>query len=433
MKRSVLVMLTVGLLMPALALAAEFAVVTTGGLNLRARATQSSASLGRYAAGAWIRLTGKATGGWYPVLTMDGKRGYMAGNYLRFTPDAQSGSDTARVRSAPGNYVNLRSGPSLETTALLRVASGSTVSVKDARSDWFLVRLSSGGRTYEGYIHNSLLDYGGARARVVTRNGGKVNVRSGPSFAYGSLGSLPTGTQVEVHLRGTGWYWITGGGVTGFMSSSYLSGAPNVGSAQGGGSSPSGTIANQTAWVNNPRDTQVLNLREAPSVDARSIGQYRNGKQVFILARGSTWSQVRVDGRQGYMMTRYLRFTSLSSAGFDEDFYTGGYAEPDEPSYATPLPVRWGDVAPTAPPTVAPIAPLPIGSGDAPSAGQQIQITPLLGGGNTVQVYHDARLTQLKASYPAGKQARMLQYGEYVCMILVDGGVGYISTGNLID
>lgn len=40
-----------------------------------------------------------------------------------------------------------------------------------------------------------------------------------------------------------------------------------------------------------------------------------------------------------------------------------------------------------------------------------------------INVYNDSSMTSLKASYAAGKQATMLQYGDSVCMILVDGGV----------
>lgn len=40
-------------------------------------------------------------------------------------------------------------------------------------------------------------------------------------------------------------------------------------------------------------------------------------------------------------------------------------------------------------------------------------------------------MTSLKATYTGGKQATMLSYGDNVCMILVDGGVAYVSTWNV--
>ena len=111
------------------------------------------------------------------------------------------------MRYAQGGYVNLRSGPSLETAAILQVRSGTHVSILGMTGSWYYVSLMQNGQKYSGYMHESLVNTGTSRAYVSTRNGGKVNVRSGPSFSYGSLGSLPTGVAVTVLLRGTGWTW----------------------------------------------------------------------------------------------------------------------------------------------------------------------------------------------------------------------------------
>jgi HK97 family phage portal protein len=60
-----------------LAFADEYATVTNGRLNLRQYASSSSPSLGQYKGGTWIRIIGQATNGWYPVITPDGKNGYI--------------------------------------------------------------------------------------------------------------------------------------------------------------------------------------------------------------------------------------------------------------------------------------------------------------------------------------------------------------------
>ena len=104
---------------------------------------------------------------------------------------------------------------------------------------------------------------------------------------------------MTVLLKGNGWYQITGGGLTGFMSAGYLR---NMGTTGGG----SGTVTTRTAYVNNPRSTQVLYLRETPSQRARALGQYKNGTQVKVVSYGATWCEVYVGTRHGYMMTRYL-------------------------------------------------------------------------------------------------------------------------------
>ena len=177
-----LLALLFSVLLPNLTFAAEYAVVTNGRLNLRARASASSTSLGRYAAGSWVRLEGSLQGGWYAVATMDGKHGYMMANYLTLRSSSGGG---ATVRYAQGGYVNLRSGPSLDASVILQVPSGTHVSIQGTYGSWYSISLTYNGQHFTGFMHESLVNAGTGSAVVSTRNGGKVNVRSGPSFAYG--------------------------------------------------------------------------------------------------------------------------------------------------------------------------------------------------------------------------------------------------------
>lgn len=49
-----------------------------------------------------------------------------------------------------------------------------------------------------------------------------------------------------------------------------------------------------------------LNLRQTASLDAKVLGQYWTGTWVEILEAGKTWSKVKVNGKVGYMMSKYL-------------------------------------------------------------------------------------------------------------------------------
>lgn len=411
------------MLLPTLALADRFAVVKGGRLNLRKSPSTSSYSLGKYDTGSWV-LAGSESGGWCSVKTMDGKRGYMSAGYLNF--GQYSGGAT--VKYANGGYVNLRSGPSTDAGVVMRVTSGSTFYMQGNYGGWRYGYVYSGGTPVYGYMYETFLDTGTTISTVTTRNGGKVNVRSGPGSSYASIGKLASGTQVTVLLKGNGWYMISAEGVEGFMSTQYLSGS---GSTIGSNTGTSST----TAWVNNPISTQVLNLRETPSQSARSIGQYRNGTKVKVVRRGSTWSEVYVGTRHGYMMTRYLSFD-------------GNYLKPSYPSYpsypdypmATSVP-SYPTVTPTpqviyvtpTPPLIEYITPVPAqGGSSAPKAGDTITLAIAAGSSSSmINVYYDAAMTQLKGTYAHGTQAMMLQYGTNTCMIYVGGSVGYVSTWNV--
>lgn len=409
-------------LLPALALAADFAVVRGGRLNLRQYASSTSRSLGKYDSGSWVTVQGQSTSGWYPVRTMDGKTGYMAGNYLSF---AQNGS-TGTVAYANGGYVNLRCGPSLDYAVVTRVTSGTTISILDASYEWNYVSVNVNGATYTGYMHDSLINKSTTTATVSTKNGGKVNVRRGPSSSYGSVGSLKSGTRVTVLLKGSGWCQITGGGLTGFMSTSYLS---SMGTTNGSNNSNPGTVTTRTAYVNNPKSTQVLYLRETPSQSARALGQYGNGTQVKVVSYGATWCEVYVGTRHGYMMTRYLSFNGSYVTPTPNYVYvtpTPNYV------YVTPTPTpQVIYITPTPTPLVEYITPKPAEPA-APESGTTITLAAAYGSAsNTIDVYYDKAMTSLKTTYTGGKQATMLSYGDSVCMILVDGGVAYVSTANV--
>jgi|GEM_PF-1898768 len=64
------------------------------------------------------------------------------------------------------------------------------------------------------------------------------------------------------------------------------------------------------AVVNNPDYHDRLHLRREASTKAGSLGRYYNGTQVEVLDYGDQWCRVRVDGREGYMMSQYLLFIS---------------------------------------------------------------------------------------------------------------------------
>lgn len=61
--------------------------------------------------------------------------------------------------------------------------------------------------------------------------------------------------------------------------------------------------ADNTAYV---VGNAKVNLRKSSSHAAKVLGSYSPGTQVTVLAEGTNWTKVRVDGKTGYMMTQYL-------------------------------------------------------------------------------------------------------------------------------
>ena len=108
--------------------------------------------------------------------------------------------------------------------------------------------------------------------------------------------------------KGSKWSRVSVNGTEGFMATQYLKFTSDSSAVV----KPS---AGKVAVVNNPKVTQVLNLRETPSLSARVMDYYRNGVKVTILESGSTWYKVQVeDGKIGYMMAKFLKVTDETAA-----------------------------------------------------------------------------------------------------------------------
>ena len=56
-----------------------------------------------------------------------------------------------------------------------------------------------------------------------------------------------------------------------------------------------------------------LNLRQKASLEAKVLGQYGTGTWIEVVKKGETWSQVKVNCKEGYMMTKYLSFGAAGS------------------------------------------------------------------------------------------------------------------------
>lgn len=204
-----------------------------------------------------------------------------------------------------GGALNLRKEPSKSATVLGQYPTGTWVEVLEAGIDWS--RVSVDGK--EGYMMSQYLTTGTAgtgTTMYVRTNTRGLNLRKEPSDSAEIITSYPKGTKVTVLARGTKWHKVSVNGNVGYMYAQYLSGSAGTSS---GDSSSSGT---QRGVVNNPRDTQVLFLRESPSTDSKAIGQYRNGKTVTILSSANGWYKVQVDGKTGYMMARYVKVNAAT-------------------------------------------------------------------------------------------------------------------------
>ena len=142
---------------------------------------------------------------------------------------------------------------------------------------------------------------------TATVKGGWLNLRESATTNSKSLGCYYTGTKVTILGSSGSWYYVKVSGKTGYMLGTYL----KVNADTGSTNAPTGNL-NITAWVTSGNGGNVR-LRSGPSTAYSVLASYAVGTKVTILAKGTYWFQISVNGKIGYMMSQYLTTTQPGS------------------------------------------------------------------------------------------------------------------------
>ena len=276
-------------------------------------------------------------------------------------------AETAQSALVKGGALNLRETASLSAKVLGQFPTGTLVEIIESGEEWHKVEV--GGKS--GYMMAKYLstEKGSLSATVRTNTGIGLNLREEPGMDGAIITSYKPGTKVTVLQKSSQWSRVEVEGQEGFMATQYLSFST--------GSSSSGSAAGKVALVNNPKDTQVLNLRQQASLDAKVLAYYRNGTKVTVLSGGDTWYKVQTeDGKIGYMMAKFLKVT-------------------DEKAEAAPYTAKLINV----------------------------------NGGSYVNFRKGPSLSAgVIRTVPVGTEITVLEHGTDWCKVDVEGEIGYIST-----
>lgn len=207
---------------------------TTARVNLRAAASTSSQCKVVVASGTGVTVVGEA-GGWYHV-RCGGYDGYIAKSYVKITGTTQAYAEWTGVTDVE---VNLRAAPEGEVLRVLK--SGTVLTVTGQTGSWYQVKYSNTtGYVASAYVSKNVNNGGSAKpgesgsvtvGTTAYVTGGSVNVRKGAGTNYGIVDTLRTGTKITVYEQTDGWYRMTCGSVSGYISAKYVT-------SQGGTTAP---------------------------------------------------------------------------------------------------------------------------------------------------------------------------------------------------
>ena len=301
----------------------DYALVSgTDTLNLRAGPGTEYPWCGSLAAGNWVGLLGESGNWYYVYLLHTGQYGFMSKNYLKRSDSGMTpGANTGVVNNPqPNQFLNLRAAPSYTAQVLGIFYNGAVFTLLSSTADgWYQVQIN--GQT--GYFRREYVRLNGSSASCQTAyirssNGGKVNLRSAPTYAGSRIdGQYAPGTQVTVLLSSplpASFWKVSVNGSVGYMDSSFLSVSSPVIQPVYPDQPGIKPATSGTAVVKNPKSTQKLNLRAMPSSTAKVVAQYKNGVRFEVLQAGETWTKVygSASGNIGYFMTKYLTLSGVS-------------------------------------------------------------------------------------------------------------------------
>ncbi len=175
---------------------------------------------------------------------------------------------------------------------------------------------------------------------VVSENGATVNMRSGPGMGYSVVTRIKSGSEVEYVETEDGWCLVRYKGKSGYVDGSFV--VDSVAAEEPKATNaPKSTQVPTLAYITSPNG-KPANLRSGPGTGYDQVGTAEVGKAVTVYERGSSWSQISVDGEMCYVLTRLLSSTKPDITSAPEETPQPSYTAYIVSSNGGPVRIRKG-------------------------------------------------------------------------------------------
>lgn len=266
--------------------------ITAGKLNIREGAGSEYEAIDAYLEGDRVEiletkivddtLWGRTSKGWIGM-------GYVKLDGTAPSGSSEDGNSTSPDIVSDGAFtvlgygvvdlgsLNVRSGPGTGYDKVSTVSEGTRYAFYQAIDDW--VRIEGGWVSMDYfYIEGTTAD----DAATVTIVVEELNIRTGPSTSFKSVGAYKQGESVEILAQVHGW---------GYTSQGWISMA-NVELAEPTYSTGTGTV------------TSGLNIRKEPNADSEIVDTYKEGEKVTITEVNGSWGKTE----KGWINLKYVTF-----------------------------------------------------------------------------------------------------------------------------
>lgn len=218
------------------------------------------------------------------------------------TPSTTLAPDFAAAGAINANGVNIRAGSSTSAKSYGKLMKNTALGLYEKIGSWYRVRVTTTG--LDGYVYAKYVTItqtgtgssasGGSAYSKGYINASGVNVRTGASTQYNSLGAFARNTSVRVLGSSGSWYQIEipSADVTGYVFAKYVTLTETV------------KTTDTTGVV-----TARLNLRAQPSTSAGSkiLLTMDRGSTLTVYSTANGWCYVNYNGTTGYCYAAYVK------------------------------------------------------------------------------------------------------------------------------
>jgi len=228
--------------------------------------------------------------------------------------------------NTPGSTLNVRGGPGTGHEVVANYKDGTKVTITGQVADWWRVDIGNGK---SGFVSSAfiVLDPDSQQPPtnppptnppptnpppVETTKSGKVNtpgmtlnVRSGPGTSFTIIGMLNHNDKITITGESSGWYKLTFGGKTGYVSAAFVI-------LDGAAAPPPAAPQTKTVYVNTPGST--LNVRSGAGTNFAVLGSLKHGDKLTVTDHNNDWFKLTFNGATGYISKSFTKADAPAAA-----------------------------------------------------------------------------------------------------------------------
>ena len=281
------------------AYASNIGTVTASSLNVRSGPSTSYTVVTTVKKNDKVNIL-QSSNGWYKIETSSGKQGWVSSSYISAsnsnTNNSTNNNTQSNIAIVNTDGLNFRNGAGTSYSIIKVLNKGEKVEVISESNGWSKVKHD----LRLGYVASQYIDKATTNYTIKEVNTDGLNVRTGPSTSYATIGKLNKGTRVEVISESAGWSKINYNNKTAYVSSGYLKAVST--------STPDTKPEDTTQQYKEIKvvNTDGLNVRKGPSTSYESIGKIDKGTSVEVISESDGWSKINYKNTTAYVATRYL-------------------------------------------------------------------------------------------------------------------------------